>query len=497
MSFVSVNFMMMVLVTVIIYFLFSIKYRWMVLLAASIYYYVAVAGWQALLITTGTTAVVWLLGLCIEKNIGTGRKKRRLFLAIAVVIVFGLLILFKLSGKFDFSIDFLVVPLGVSYYSFSLIGYLVDIYYGKAKAERNPLKLYLFTLYFPKITQGPISKYRELSAGLFEGHRVDYNRICFGMQRLLWGFFKKLVIADRIAFLTGSVFDNFANYDDGGAVLVIATILAVIRHYSDFSGYMDIAIGISEILGIKLDENFKQPFFSQSAAEFWRGWHVTLGIWFKDYIYMPIVINPKLIKCSGFLRKKVGKRTGKALMSIVPLMSVWFLTGMWHGTGINYLVWGLYWGVIIAISTVFSPEISAVTKKLHINTESKVWKGFRMLRTSMIFTGGYLISTLVGLDGIRKYAGNIIKDLRITNCLNGTLWSLGMNKLDYLIVFVGFILLVVVSVLQYKGKTVRKMIADLPGILRWVIYAVLIVVVLYYGVYGLQYGPKTFAYEFF
>lgn len=262
----------------------------------------------------------------------------------------------------------LIYPLGISYYTLSLIGYLADVYWKKEKAEKNYFKLLLFVIYFPKILEGPISKHKNCGLQLVEGHDFDYKRVCFGLQRAIWGYFKKLVIADRLIALVNTVFLNAQYYT--GAEFLIAAILGSVQLYCDFSGCMDIALGVSECFGITLEENFKQPFASRSAAEFWRRWHITLGAWFKDYVFMPLAVSPRLMKVSGFLRKKIGKRAGKIFSTVIPLAVVWLLTGLWHGTGANYLVWGLYWGVLIGISTVFETEIQKLTKWLKINTSS-------------------------------------------------------------------------------------------------------------------------------
>lgn len=277
------------------------------------------------------------------------------------------------------TLTYWIIPLGMSYYTLSLIGYLADVYWRKEKAEKNYFKLLLFTLYFPKILEGPISKYRNVVTQLFEGHRFDYQRVCFGLQRVVWGFFKKWVIADQIALLVNEVFgDHLAHF---GSEFLVAAIFGAIQLYCDFSGCMDIGLGISECFGIKLEENFNHPFASRSAAEFWRRWHITLGIWFKDYVYMPISASPKLIKCSGWIRKHANKRAGKTFATIIPLLIVWLLNGLWHGTSVNYLVWGAYWGGLIILSTVLDPEIKKLTKWLKIDTESAGFRFFQKSRT--------------------------------------------------------------------------------------------------------------------
>ena len=339
----------------LIYFLFPIAKRWYVLLAGSVLFY-AFSGIEMLPFAAGAVIVSWAAG-CLMDRIYAGADERlkadadagkegkarirkeakdrcRLIFWIAVAMIFGVLIYTKTQRlaadipgirravwffsrvyqricRWGLKLPFIrlfirdtkaaatrigysyFVPLGISYYSMSLVGYLADVYWKKEKPERNILKLALFTLWFPKILEGPIAKHRELAAGLTEGHAFEWTAFCHGMQRMLWGLFKKLCIADRLAMMVTPVFNAPEQY--GGSVLLVAGLFSVFQLYCDFSGCMDIALGISESLGIRMTENFSRPFHAVSAAEFWRRWHISLGAWFRDYVYMPLVIAPPVI----------------------------------------------------------------------------------------------------------------------------------------------------------------------------------------------------------
>lgn len=210
------------------------------------------------------------------------QKQKKKFLLFAVVAILLLMLLYVKLGKLFFEAKSIIVPLGISYYTFSVIGYLADVYWGKEKAEKNFLKFLLFILYFPKILEGPIENYRPLADRLFEGHKFDYKQFCFGLQIMVYGAFKKLVVADRLVILTDEIFgtESYVNY--GGAMVLVGAVFRALQMYADFSGCMDMALGMSQALGIELRKNFNHPFFSKSAAEFWRRWHITLGVWFKD-----------------------------------------------------------------------------------------------------------------------------------------------------------------------------------------------------------------------
>lgn len=384
------------------------------------------------------------------------------------------------------------VPLGISYYTMSLIGYVADVYWRKEKAEKNICKLLLFALYFPKIFEGPISKHKNIAQQLNEGHRFDYEKFCFGLQRMLWGYFKKLVIADRLALAVVPVFEEYQLYR--GSTLLVVAIFGAFQLYCDFSGCMDIVLGISEAIGITMEENFNRPFFSKSASEFWRRWHITLGTWFKDYVYMPIVISPKLMKISGAVRKKFGKRAGKTVVSVVPLAIVWLLTGAWHGTGWNYIVWGVYWGLLIIASTVFEPEIKKASKAFHINTDSIEFQYFRQIRTFMLF----VISRIITIPGNLRVTCDIFKailsDFGPWELVDGTLYTLGMDRPNFILAIIALILLWTVSKKQEAGVHLRIAIAQKPIVLRWVIYIGAIFAVIIFGVYGAGYDASSFVY---
>lgn len=496
MNFANLSFFTIVIFTIALYYILPKKYCWYILLLSSGYFYLTVAGRRASLAAAVTIFIAYMAALWMEKEGRENNGRKKLYLAVAVIAILSILAVFKLQRYSVFHVSGLIVPLGISYYTFSLIGYLVDVYAKKENAEKNILKVVLYTLYFPKIVQGPISKFREIGPKLTEGHSFEWENFCFGLQRIIWGYFKKLVITERASALIDNVFGNFPNFAGGGAVLSVTTFIAVISHYCDFSGYMDIVIGISQCMGIGLDENFRQPFFSKTAAEFWRRWHITLGIWFKDYVYMPLVINPFIIKCGKWVRDHIGKRAGKAVLTMIPLISVWFLTGLWHGTGLNYILWGLYWGFIIIFSNVFTPEIKKITKFFRINTDAADWKVFQTVRTFCIFAGGFLLSTLVGYQNMRVYAWCIIKKFEFGRLKEETFAALGLDHTNLVILVWAIILLWIVEACREKGS-IRMKIAELNPPCRWIIYALSLLAVIMLGVYGPGYSVDGFAYAFF
>lgn len=500
MIFTSLNFVVFLTAWIILYYVFPLKARWFVLLLGSIFFYIY-SGWEKLIYVVGTAFVVYIMTLLInciytcekyeELDNTKKKKKAKKWLILGVLVVIGFLVYTKVANNF-LEVENIIIPLGISYYTFGIVGYMADVYWKKDVVEKNPLKLLLFMIYFPHILQGPIARHKKLASQLAEGHRFNYQKFCFGLQRIAWGFFKKLVIADRFAIIVNEIFDNYTQYE--GQYFILAILACVVQLYCDFSGCMDIALGVSECFGITLEENFKRPFYSRSASEFWRRWHITLGAWFKDYIYMPLVINPKLIKFSKKVKDKFGARFAKSLMAIIPLAIVWLLTGLWHGTGIDYILWGCYWGIIIIVSTVFAPELKKLTKKLNIDTESGVWKNFQRIRTFLIFCGGRLMTAPGNIEVSIKILQSIFTNFNIWIWVDQSIYDLGLDRLNLWVGIFGVVLLCYVSYKQEHGTKIREKIAALPLPLRWILYYGLFFAVLIFGLYGSGFDASKFVY---
>ena len=233
----------------------------------------------------------------------------------------------------------LLLPMGISFYTFQTMGYIIDVYRGKYGAEKNIGKLALFVSFFPQLIQGPISRFDDLSLSLYKEHNFDAKGFSFGFQRVLWGYFKKLVIADRIVIAVLEITKNPETYD--GIFVLVGMVFYAIQLYADFTGGIDITIGIAQMLGIKVKENFNRPYFSKSIVEYWRRWHITMGTWFKDYIFYPLSVCKPMLNISKSSRKRFGEQIGKRVPVYLSTMTVWFTTGLWHGASWNFVVWGL------------------------------------------------------------------------------------------------------------------------------------------------------------
>ena len=518
MSFTDYLFLPLFIIAAVIYYILPKKTRWFFLLLVSMAFYCS-WNWKVLPYLLAAVLFAWAGSNWIEKQyqklknqleaepdmaaeqkkelqLHTKKKCKRILL-INTAFLLAMLIFCKAGKLILETLDLtdmmtVVVPLGISYYTMSLIGYMADVYWKKEKAEKNILKLLLFAGYFPKILEGPISKHRLLAAQLNEGRDFDYQTFCFGLQRMIWGYFKKLVIADRLSLFITPVLADYRH--SSGSMLLLAFLFGAFQLYCDFSGCMDIALGASETLGITLEENFKRPFFSETAAEFWRRWHITLGVWFKDYIYMPLVISPRLIKLAGKAKKRFGKRAGKIVTTVIPLSVVWLLTGIWHGTGWNYVAWGLYWGTLIALSTIFEPELKKLCEKLKINVQGSYYHCFRKIRTFLLF----VVSRVITMPGNLKATGEIIDRIVHVFCpwelLDGTFYKLGIDRPNFNVLVLTLVLLWYVSSRQEKGEHMRERIAAMPIVLRWIVYFAAIFGVMIFGTYGIGYNASSFVY---
>ncbi len=492
MSLVSLKFIGFSILTAMVYFLVPKKYRWMVLLSSSILFYME-AGKRALFHLGMASLFVFLAGIYIERS-PVKTKKRKFVLIASVLLLAGWLAAVKTAGSKGWGGGFLFVPLGISYFSFSLISYLADVYWEKEEAVTNFLKFLTYVLFFPKILQGPITRHKDLAAQINEGGNLTYKNVCFGTQRMIYGYFKKMVIADRAALFTNTVFAQVSQYS--GSVILVASFIGAFQLYCDFSGYMDIVLGFTQILGIRMDENFDHPFFSRGAAEFWRKWHITLGSWFRDYVYTPVAMSHSMKRLGRWSRKNINKRVGNSVIKLIALSAVWLLTGLWHGTGWNYILWGGYWGSLIIFSTIFEPEILKLNRNLHVHTNAASWHVFQRCRTFVIFSFGIMITQVSSLYEIKLVVYKIVKSFQIWNLFDGTLYSLGLNRVNFNIFLVSLFLVGMISLLQEQGS-LRERIGGLNALVRWGIYAIALSSVLFLGIYGEEYGSASFAYEHF
>ncbi len=343
MRLISVNFFAFLIITLVLYYLMPREKRWAVLALQSLVFY----------FFAGIYAFIYILMISLSsyffaRSMQREGSKFAVGAYLSVIFVSALWLSALLASRF-FDI---MRPLGISFYSLRVISYLLDVRHRKTDAEGNFLKYLLFVCYFPAVLQGPVTRYCELSERLCCGKGADIEGFSAGIIRIMWGIFKKAVIADALAVPLAMIYTQPESYS--GAYTLFLLIFYSAEIYCDFSGGIDIALGVSRLFGIGLPENFDRPFASSSVREFWNRWHITLGEFFEHYVFYPISFSKPMQRLSKYGRKKFGVQVGKKLPVYTATMLTWLCTGLWHGVRLNFTVWGIINGVLVLISQSFA-----------------------------------------------------------------------------------------------------------------------------------------------
>lgn len=429
-------------------------------------------------------------------------KQRKKILAFGVIIQLGFLVALKYLSFLCLNINELfallripftikqvsfAAPIGISFYTMMAISYLVDVYNGKIEPDRNIFKLALYMSFFPQVMEGPIARYNETADSLYAGEKIKYHEMCFGIQRILYGLVKKIVIADRLNIIVKTIFEGYADFN--GGILLLGVILYTIQLYMDFSGVMDVVLGSGEIFGVKLPENFRQPFFAKNISDFWSRWHITLGTWFKDYIFYPISLSKFSKKTTKALKPKLGSHFGPLVAGSVALFAVWFSNGIWHGAGYNYIFFGMYHFFFILMGSLFAPLFVKFYEVTKINRDSLAVRVFAAIRTTIIVIFGELFFRAPTLTAGFAIFKKIFTDFSLSSFINGKVFKLGLDRHDFLIIAITLIILFVFSLLKEKNVNIREAVAKKNIVLRWSLYYLLIFYLLIFGAYGTGYVP--------
>ena len=386
----------------------------------------------------------------------------------------------------------LLLPLGISFYTFQSMGYLIDVYNGKYAPEKNPAKFALFVSFFPQLIQGPIGRYDAMAKQLAEPHDFDYDRAQRGFLLMLWGMFKKMVLADRAAAAVNAVFAAQQG-EMGGALAVAGVLLYSLQQYCDFSGGIDLVSGIALQLGISLAPNFKRPYFAVSLGDFWRRWHISLGSWMRDYVFYPFALTRPVAKLSKAAKARFGAEFARALPAALGNILVFLLVGVWHGATSNYVFWGLYNGVILAISALAEPAYKRFGAKHEKLVASRGFHVFRVLRTFLIVNIGWFFDRSASGAQAMAMLCSVLADFRAEQLL-GALALLGLTPLDMYILIAGAALLFAVSLLEERGAQVGQWICARALPVRWSILIAGVLCVLLMGVWGSGFDEATFIY---
>lgn len=468
MLFNSIEFLLFFPTVSILYYLFPYKFRWLLLLLASGLFYMAFIPIYVLILLF-TIVIDYFAGLLIEQSQG---KKRKYFLILSLIANIGVLAYFKYYNFFidninhflgadnQFSILTILLPIGLSFHTFQAMSYTIEVYRGHQKAERHFGYYALYVMFYPQLVAGPIERPQNILHQLHQNHSFNYDRIVSGLRLILWGMFKKTIIADRMALIADPAFLKPEYFT--GLPLIIATIAFSIQIYCDFSGYSDIAIGTARTMGINLMRNFNAPYFSQSIAEFWSRWHISLSTWFRDYVYIPLG----------------GNRTS-TYKWYRNLMVVFLISGFWHGANWTFIVWGFLHGIYLILATIFFKNKEKKTSSKFKNTiavcstfllVSFTWIFFR---ASSIKDANYIIWHL--FDGIAQPIQYILK---------GIIY-LKLNKfllIDFLVLGVSLVILLVVD-MNLQTKNWNIWLQKKSTFFRWSTYIIITLMIIIFGIF--------------
>ena len=493
MSFVSIEFMVFTAVCAAGYYMIPKKYQWVWLLVFSYVYYLA-AGPSYLFFILFATTVTYLGGLWVEAG-------ARWAVAAVLLADFGMLAFIKytnfvlgnINGLFGTNIRELklLLPLGISFYTFQATGYLLDVHWKRCKAERNPFRFALFLAFFPQIMQGPIGRYSRLADQLYAEREFDMTRIERGLYRIVWGFFKKIVIADNAVLYVDAIFDNYNTMPGYG---IMGILLYGAQLYADFSGGIDIVIGIAEMLGITLDENFTQPFFATSITDFWHRWHITLGTWMKDYLFYPVSLSRWMGKFGKWARTKFGKNIGRALPICLANIIVFLVVGIWHGPAWHNIFYGLYNGVIIGISGLLAKNYRDWKKKFGIEKDSRLFYCFQVIRTFILVNISWYLdragsthqALIMMRDSITKFRiGVDIIDASST-------WA-GSAYAPLIAALFGCLVVLIHSILRERKIDTRSLLIKKPVVIRCLVLFLLLMSLVVIGNKPLSQGGFIYA----
>jgi D-alanyl-lipoteichoic acid acyltransferase DltB (MBOAT superfamily) len=390
-----------------------------------------------------------------------------------------------------------VAALGMGYYTMQIMGYIIDCSWGTVRPQRNPLKLFLFVGFFPQLVTGPISRYEELTC-LYEKHTFRYENLCFGAQRILWGFFKKLVIVSRAAAIVNGYSADVSACTGFYAWIVI--LLYPLELYADFSGGMDIVLGVAELFDIRLPENFRNPFFARTAQEFWQRWHITLGTWARDYVLYPFLKSKPVVALGKKCKKRFGKKAGKFITTQLGMFLLWLVIGIWHG-GIAYILGqSLWFFVILLLSDLTSSLRKKIAQRLEFKTESAGYHVFESIRTYVIYAIGAVFFAHGMRNGLRllKHAAAVFTGgANAWVFFDQSILSTGITYGDLNILIVAVLLLFVVGLLREKYTYARTWMSEQSVGFRWAVWILLFVLVLLFGTYGPGYSAEEFIYQGF
>lgn len=472
MLFNSFSFLIFFPIVTLIYFVIPKRVRWMWLLVTSYFFYMNWHAEYALLMAL-CTLVTFGCSLAIDRY--SEKKARKRVLAAGIVFNVGLLAYFKYTGMLldivsrmcsALALPFeppkvsILLPVGISFYIFQALSYMIDVYKRRVKPERNVFKYALFVSFFPQLVAGPIERSGRLLRQVSQPHDFDWQRVRQGLLIMMLGYFEKVVIADRAAIYVDAVFNGW--YYASGAQIALATAVFAVQDLCDFAGYSYIAIGAAKVLGIDLMTNFRQPYFAHSVQNFWARWHISLSTWFRDYIYFPL-----------------GAGRGSKLRKSFNLMVVYTVSGLWHGAALKYVAWGMLNGALQVVEGLL-PTRKPRRPRLHLAL-SILWTDFLILITMLVFRAGSLSTAWHMLVKIPTEWG--VESL-----------ATGFSSMQALCLFVSTLILFGMELLHEKRRTLTEITDRLPSPARGALYLAAVMGIVIFGIWGPGYSAQAFIY---
>lgn len=489
MLFNTIEFLIFFVIAVCLYWIFPTKVRNIWLLVSSYYFYMQWNKVYALLLL-GCTLITYFTGLYIDKKrkaVDEGKKSNiKILFILAISMCVLVLAIFKYT---NFAIELvnlmkpelikwrsnLILPVGISFYTLQSMGYLIDVYRGEIYAEKNLVKYALFISFFPQLVAGPIERSKNLLVQLSTKKRFSWENLRIGLITMLWGFFLKMVIADRAATMVDYTYDNLEALD--GVQIIIGCILFSIQIYCDFYGYSTIARGVAKTMGFNLVDNFEAPFFSKSIKELWRRWHISLSTWFRDYVYIPLGGNR-----NGNIRKQIN------------LIIVFGLSGLWHGASLAYIFWGLLNGIYQVIADGIKPlrkemgELFEWSDCLFTRIVSTVGTFALFTFACVFFRAGD-----VGVAG-RVFSSMKTNGIDLVRIIDGSIFDMGLEKGYVQVMLWSILILGVVDYIKYKNIKILDVFFEQQWIGRLIIELFLFFMIVLFGKYGTIYDTSAFIY---
>ncbi len=486
MQLVSVDFLIFLPIVVLINFIIPRKFKYIWLFVTSLFFYASI-DLKSMIVLIVSIALAYMFGLLLDKR--RLDPSGKITLVVAIIVHIGTLVSFKyltfiektflsLSGRAETAVNLNVIAaVGISFYMLKIIGYLIDVYRGDLIAEKNPVKFGLYVSFFPQIIQGPIERAKNMLPQFNYPLTVDFDRLRDGLLEVIWGYFLKLVVADRLAIYVNSVYSDSSNVI--GLTALVATLFYTFEIYTDFAGYSHIAIGISRILGIDVMENFKCPYFSTTIAEFWRRWHISLSSWLRDYLYIPLG----------------GNRKGQA-RKYLNVMIVFSVSGLWHGADWTFVVWGLLHGLFQVIGYLMKPLRDLCVKVFKVDRNAFSHRLFKLVFTFCLVNYAWVFFRA----GTLSEAVAVIKNSFVFTpwmLADGSLFKYGLDNADFFVVIIGLLIVLAVDLVNYQGVIIRERILRQGIWIRFIIGIAAILVILVFGIWGPGYDRAAFIYQQF